>query len=194
MNTTLHQGLPFSTAAGEDRGVIQDIVRSYGIGEKIRALRREKKMGLVELGRHSGLSAALLSKIETGKLIPPLPTLLRIAMVFSVGLDYFFADDGRKNKVVVSKGDGSSDRVLIPEDPERKLEAELRSFASVPSQISAVRTGTAMLYLLSGGLTATVAGEQWELSEGDSMTFPLQLEHALRAAGDPARALVVLLP
>ena len=39
----------------------------YAIGAKIRALRLKKKMGLVELGRHSGLSPALLSKLERGR-------------------------------------------------------------------------------------------------------------------------------
>ena len=60
LSTTLEQGL-----------------RAYGIGDKLRTLRLSKKMGLVELGRHTGLSAALLSKVERGKLFPTLPTLLR---------------------------------------------------------------------------------------------------------------------
>ena len=38
----------------------------YAIGAKIRAVRLKKKMGLVELGQHSGLSPALLSKLERG--------------------------------------------------------------------------------------------------------------------------------
>ena len=42
-------------------------LENYGIGEKLRLLRLKKKMGLVELGRHTGLSAALLSKVERGK-------------------------------------------------------------------------------------------------------------------------------
>ena len=61
----------------------------YSIGEKLRTLRLRKSMGLVELSKHTGLSAALLSKLERGKLFPTLPTLLRIAMVYSVGLEYF---------------------------------------------------------------------------------------------------------
>jgi hypothetical protein len=36
-------------------------LQAYGIGEKMRALRLRKKMGLVELGQHTGLSPALLS-------------------------------------------------------------------------------------------------------------------------------------
>ena len=48
-----------------------------------------KKLGLAQLGEHTGLSPALLSKIERGNLFPTLPTLLRIAMVFGVGLEHF---------------------------------------------------------------------------------------------------------
>ena len=35
---------------------LQEGLKDYGIGEKIRALRLKKKMGLVELGAHTGLS------------------------------------------------------------------------------------------------------------------------------------------
>jgi transcriptional regulator with XRE-family HTH domain len=70
-----------------------DGLRPYNVGDKIRGLRLRKKKGPVELGRHTGLSAALLSKLEPGKLFPTLPTLLRIALVFSVGLEFFFRED-----------------------------------------------------------------------------------------------------
>ena len=52
---------------------LEEGLRAYGIGDKLRGLRLSKKMGLVELGRHTGLSAALLSKIERGRLFPTLP-------------------------------------------------------------------------------------------------------------------------
>src|SRR5689334_1553140 len=78
---------------------LREGLRSYAIGPKIRAIRLKRKMGLVELGKHTGLSPAMLSKIERGQLFPTLPTLLRIALVFSVGLDYFFS--GSRDKPVV---------------------------------------------------------------------------------------------
>ncbi len=37
-------------------------------------------MGLVELGRHTGLSAAMLSKVERGKLFPTPATHLRMTV------------------------------------------------------------------------------------------------------------------
>ena len=66
---------------------IRHILTSYDIGQKLRQLRLRKKIALVDLGKHTGLSASMLSQLENGKLIPTLPTLARIAMVFDVGLD-----------------------------------------------------------------------------------------------------------
>ena len=75
---------------------LREGLKSYSIGPKVRAIRLKKKMGLVELGRHTSLSPAMLSKIERGRLFPTLPTLLRIALVFSVGLDFFFSGQPRQ--------------------------------------------------------------------------------------------------
>src|SRR6188508_807597 len=96
---------------------LEEGLSDYAIGAKIRALRLKKKMGLVELGQHSGLSPALLSKLERGRLFPTLPTLLRIALVFSVGLDYFFAGSREKPLVVVVR---KAERVRLPERQEGK--------------------------------------------------------------------------
>ena len=82
----------------------------YDIGAKIKALRVGKGLGQVELGAHTGLSPALLSKIERGQIFPTLPTLLRIALVFGVGLEHFFlADEGPAVAVTRKK-----DRVRLP--------------------------------------------------------------------------------
>src|ERR1700688_2368463 len=93
---------------------ISDGLGRYSIGEKLRSLRLRKSMGLVELGKHTGLSAALLSKLERGKLFPTLPTLLRIAMVFGVGLDYFFTDERKRRVVGVVRREI---RIRLPERP-----------------------------------------------------------------------------
>src|SRR5919112_4282715 len=92
-------------------------LNGYAIGAKIRALRLRKKMGLVELGQHTGLSPALLSKIERGRLFPTLPTLLRIALVFSVGLEFFFAGTREKPLVAIVRKD---QRVTLPDRQDGK--------------------------------------------------------------------------
>src|ERR1700756_959681 len=144
----------------------------YSIGEKLRTLRLRKSMGLVELGKHTGLSAALLSKLERGKLFPTLPTLLRIALVFGVGLDFFFTDE-RKRRVlgIVRK----EERVRFPERPgqqevpyyfecldyratDRKLSAYLADFQEIaPEKVKPHQhPGVEFLFVLKGSLTLKI--------------------------------------
>ena len=49
---------------------LKETLDKYHVGDKLKHLRLRRKMGLVELSRHTGLSPALLSKLEHGKLYP----------------------------------------------------------------------------------------------------------------------------
>jgi transcriptional regulator with XRE-family HTH domain len=89
-------------------------LEQYGIGPKIRALRLKKKLGLVQLGEHTGLSPGMLSKIERGALFPTLPTLLRIALVFGVGLDHFFIESKERPAMAIIR---KRDRLRLPNRP-----------------------------------------------------------------------------
>ena len=54
-------------------------------GNLIRALRKARNLGLVELAKASGFDPGLLSRIETGKRYPPeLPGLIRLAKALGV--------------------------------------------------------------------------------------------------------------
>src|SRR3954465_1535588 len=166
--------------------IIQGL-KPYLIGEKIRTLRLKKSMGLVELGKHTGLSAALLSKIERGKLIPTLPTLMRIAMVFGVGMEFFFTDERKRHVLAIVRKD---DRKRFPERPgtpevsyffesldyevtDRKLSAYVADFQSIPPEKvkSHSHPGVELLHLLTGTLVMKIGLEEFELESGDSIYF-----------------------
>src|SRR5688572_15975583 len=175
---------------------LQSGLSEYGIGERIRTLRLKKKMGLVELGRHTGLSPAMLSKIERGRLFPTLPTLLRIALVFSVGLDYFFAG-GRQKPVVglVRRKDrlrfrekaGARDVAYEFESldypaVERRLNAYYAEFFPMPADKLRLHEhqGGEFVYALSGTLSVHIAGEEHVLEAGDSIYFDSSVPHGYR--------------
>lgn len=168
--------------------MIEETIRDHAIGEKIRMLRKEKKMGLVELGRHSGLSAALLSKVETGKLIPPLPTLLRIAMVFSVGLGHFFADDQEKRVVLLGRR-GPDPLGDLLAGATGKLKAAIHMLGPEGTELCDATSGTGVLYVLSGQIRASVGENTWTADAGDCVTFSLHLSRAFWGMGNGARAL-----
>src|SRR6201996_5801694 len=84
------------TAKATDSAVVAESIRPYAIADKLRTLRLRRSMGLTQLAEHSGFSPAMLSRLENGRLVPTLPTLTRIALVFGVGLDYFFTDPRKR--------------------------------------------------------------------------------------------------
>jgi len=190
---------------------LQEGLQRYSIGEKLRALRLRKKVGLVDLGRHTGLSPALLSKIERGKLFPTLPTLLRIAMVFSVGLEFFFSDERKRRIVVIVR---RQERQRFPEKPdagevafhfecldfpavERKLNAYYAEFHPLaPEKVRLHQhSGIEFIYLLSGKIGLRIGEEENSLEKGDAIYFDSSLPHGYRRIGNsPCSALVVTIP
>ena len=187
---------------------IEDNLRPYQIGPKLRALRLKKSMGLVELGKHTGLSPALLSKLERDKLHPTLPTLLRIALVFSVGLDYFFTDESRRHAAEVVR---KSERIRLPERPgvsdaayhfecldykcnDRRTNAYLAEFASVdPDKLRPHQhPGSEFLLVVKGKLGLRIGVNSYELDSGDSIYFDPSVPHTYRRVGkSPCQAMIV---
>ena len=94
-----------------DTETAENFISEKRIGERIKRLRLKKSMGLVELGRHTGLSASFLSQLETGRVVPTLRNLARIAMVFSKDLSYFFETDPQS----VFRVHRRKDRVRLPQ-------------------------------------------------------------------------------
>src|ERR1039457_6120136 len=75
----------------------------YCIGAKLRLLRTQKRLTLSRLAAETGLSTALLSKLETDRMIPTLPTLATISRVYGVGMSYFFAEPARHTLSITRK-------------------------------------------------------------------------------------------
>jgi transcriptional regulator with XRE-family HTH domain len=75
----------------------------YCIGMKLRSLRTQKRLTLARLAAETGLSTALLSKLETDRMVPTLPTLATISRVYGVGMSYFFNEPERHTLSVTRK-------------------------------------------------------------------------------------------
>ena len=188
---------------------IAESIRPYAIADKLRTLRLRRSMGLSQLAEHTGLSAAMLSRLENGKLLPTLPTLTRIALVFNVGLDYFFSDPRKRHVIAVAR---RQDREVLPSDPksdqmvpwhfesldfrvnERKLNGYLAHFHPVPAEnvTQHFHPGIELLYLIEGALEMIIGVETFQLGTGDSIYFDSMQKHSYRSLSKaPCTAVVV---
>src|SRR5918995_100796 len=140
----------------------------------------------------------MLSKIERGLLFPTLPTLLRIALVFGVGLEHFFTEESGRPRVAVVR---KADRLRLPDRPgadppayrfesldfpvtESKINAFYAEFArdAPPSELHR-HEGAELIYVLSGKLAVRVDDEETVLDAGDAMYFDSGAEHSYRSQG-----------
>ncbi|MBX5138365.1 helix-turn-helix transcriptional regulator [Rhizobium lentis] len=185
-------------------------LQRYAIGPRIKTMRLRKKLGLVQLAGHTGLSPAMLSKIERGQMFPTLPTLLRIAMVFGVGLDHFFKSDKEEPLIAVVR---KHERLKLPSPPgeknpaflfesldypasDRRMEAYYAEFPIDSSPSEPHQHGSAeFIYVLSGRLVVIVDGKETALDAGDAMYFDSSVPHSYRREGEGiSTALVVISP
>ena len=192
-----------------DVQVAESFIAEKRIGERIKHLRLKKSMGLVELGRHTGRSASFLSQLETGRVVPTLRNLARIAMVFSKDLSYFF-DPEPQTLFRVHRG---KDRVRLPQSgvpdpayyfaslgymvPDRQLDPYFAEFLPArtdreprPQQ----HFGCEFLYLLDGALDVRHGEITHHVESGDAVYFDASTIHSYQCSGaTPATALIVTL-
>lgn len=175
----------------------------YSIGMKLRTLRTQKHLTLSRLAIETGLSTALLSKLETDRMIPTLPTLANICRVYGVGLSYFFADAAKHTLAITRKahliGNGRSQEVvkqvlLHALNAQAKLVARMVEYppgaTGVMSEVG--QSVCSVVYVLEGELQLDAGGMHEMLQTGDCAYVDSDMAIAWSAGGtERCRALVV---
>jgi transcriptional regulator with XRE-family HTH domain len=177
------------------------------IGERIKRLRLKKSMGLVELGRHTGLSASFLSQLETGRVVPTLRNLARIAMVFSKDLSYFFETEPstlfrvhKKKERVRLPQSGVDDPTYYFESlgymvPDRQLDPYYAEFIPLKKTTDVrphVHPGYEFLYMLEGELEIRHADKVHTVETGDGVYFDASTPHAYRCLGKTSAVAIIV--
>ncbi|MDQ2833172.1 MAG: XRE family transcriptional regulator [Acidobacteriota bacterium] len=190
-----------------DGEAAESFIAEKRIGERIKHLRLKKSMGLVELGRHTGLSASFLSQLETGRVVPTLRNLARIAMVFSKDLSYFFEPEPqtlfrvhRRNERVRLPQTGADDPAYFFESlgylvPDRQLDPYFAEF--LPAKEGRLprahqHAGCEFLYLLSGALDVRHGEITHHVEAGDAIYFDANTIHSYVCAGTTAATAVIV--
>jgi quercetin dioxygenase-like cupin family protein len=150
----------------------------------------------------------MLSQLENGKLVPTLPTLARISMVFDVGVDYFFANKRARRRFSVVR---ANERIRFPDradspnpsfffeclayaSPDKRFQAYLAEFPhrdpkEVPEHM---HEGAEFLHVTEGKLEVNYQDESYVLRLGDSVYFDAAEPHSYRGTSKQAAKAIVV--
>ena len=202
--------------AGVRPEAAEAVVEAKRLGERIKFLRQRKQMGLVELGQYTGLSASFLSQLETGRVVPTLRNLARIAMVFSRDMSYFFEPDEPELFRIVR----ASERQRLPQTGADEPGYFFESLGQVPGfeagspgqkfvpyiaeflpggenrvPRSHQHAGAEFLYMLSGQMKLTHDGKEDFFEAGDAVYFHADATHSYERVGEETcTALILTMP
>ncbi|MGP8251569.1 MAG: helix-turn-helix domain-containing protein [Terracidiphilus sp.] len=177
----------------------------YCIGLKLRSLRTQKRLTLSRLAAETGLSTALLSKLETDRMIPTLPTLATICRVYGVGLNYFFGEPSRHTLAITRKAHlqgttrGPESLRITPlnvTSPACPIAAQMIEFPPGGSLIAidATHESNGLVYVLEGKLRLEAGGMHEILEAGDCALMDSEMALAWSSADKHRCRVLAVLP
>jgi len=177
------------------------------VARTLQALRADRGWSLDQLAARSGVSKGVLVALEQGRSNPNLATLARIGDAFGVPVTQL-VDLGGEPAVQISSPDasrvlwrgpfGGTGTIIGATDPPWAVELwrwEVMPGESFGGDAHAPATRE-MVWVESGTLTLTVAGERHAVGAGQCARFPASRPHRYGNAGEqPARlTMVVVIP
>ncbi len=181
----------------ESTGISEaDAVSAGRLGARVRELRRGRGLTLEEIAERSGVSRAMISKLERGEKNPTLVVAAKLAEGFGVTLSQLVGMEERREVVVVPR-----DRRMVMRDPDTGFERQLLSPSfggrgvefirnvipegSTSGEFPPHRRGVEEYIVVDKGrLKAVIGGEEPVLEEGDAMYFEADVTHRFDNAGD----------
>jgi transcriptional regulator with XRE-family HTH domain len=182
------------------------------MGERLRTERRRHGLSLRELAARLGVSASLISQVETGRAMPSVSTLYAIASELDVSLDDVLFDGrtggrrrrGRTRRAVPASplpaplqraADRKRIRLASGVVWERLTSTSTPGVeflhvtyevggASSPAEAFQRHEGHEWGYVSSGRLRVTIAFDEYDLGPGDAISFDSTIPHRLANVGD----------
>lgn len=180
----------------------------YHFGEKLRQVREAKGYTLKVVAQKAGVSESLVSQIERNHVSPAIDTLLTLADVLDINLEFLFEEYRKARPVSVIR---ANERITLQEEDV--------GFEAIAKPFTAEGNNTIETYLLKipvdshthrgsyghigrevglvtkGKILLKYEDKEYSLSEGDSVSFSAGVPHVIENIGTvPAEAIWVVSP
>ena len=149
------------------------------------------------MAKAAGVSESLVSQIERNHVSPAIDTLLALAEVLDINLEFLFDEYRRKRPVHIIRKDErpvihedsiTYEQILRPEgyDDSKAVESYI---IKIPAHAHTHRgyyghLGHEFGIIIKGTALLTYENKEYVLNEGDSISFPSSCPHVLENPGD----------
>ncbi len=181
----------------------------YRFGEKLRMVREKRGFTLKTVASKAGVSESLVSQIERNRVSPAIDTLLTLADVLDINPEFLFEEFRRSRPVSIvrtaerrkrTEGKVFYEELAHPFDKNGSYSME-SYIITIPAggrtnHGSYGHLGQEIGYVLEGKALFKYENEEYELEEGDSISFSSSAPHILENASETnlLRTLWVLNP
>ena len=168
------------------------------VGKKIKKERIRKKMSLDRVANETGLSIDYLKKIEAGKEIPPVGTLLQLARALEIDSGFFLREQETslksRIKAYTKRTENYAYTTLTPGAENKHLKAfkviidPMQDHRGVGYQ----HEGEEFVYVLTGKIELTVGDHINMLNASESLHFNSGIRHKIKNIGEEKAELIVV--
>lgn len=178
------------------------------VGAKIREERKKKKLKLNEISAMTGISIAMISKIENGRVFPTLPSLLQIIEALGLSLNSFFNDlpenpnfsgymhfKKSEYQQIEKEEDsrGFDYRLVFNHNLEKSaLEVSVLTLSPGASREEVTTEGLQLLFVAKGEIEYYFHEKVICLSEGDTLFFDGRIPHVPKNTSEQDAFLLVM--
>jgi len=156
------------------------------LGEKLKAIRMEKKMTLDEVAKKSSLTKSFISQIELNKTSPSITSLMKVASALEIRLTDLFRENNLVEDVLVKKEKRNSYynkntqltiELLSHRFPDQKMEP-IFFYGAPKKEVEAIpRVGQEFVYIIKGKIKLILDQKEYIAEEGDSLYFDSSIPH-----------------
>ncbi|MBJ6368396.1 helix-turn-helix domain-containing protein [Snuella sedimenti] len=184
-----------------------EIIASW-IGSKIKDIRKEQNLNLSALSEKSGISIAMISKIENGRVYPTLPSLLQLFDALEINLNTFFNDfyindhfpgfifKKREDYKHVNKEEDSEgfnyETILSHTIKKSMMEISLLTLSKDSKRKKLTTDGFEYIYLLKGSIDYELESQTFKMETGDSLFFDGRMQHVPHNTANEDSVLLVI--
>ena len=171
--------------------------KPYHFGEKLREVREHKGYTLKVVAQRAGVSESLVSQIERNHVSPAIDTLLALADVLDINLEYLFEEYKRERPVTIIRNNERpsihEDEVIYQELPRptpSSKDNDIETYAvKIPYGAHTHRgsyghIGYEMGIIIRGKAKLAYDGKEYILEEGDSVSYSAGAPHVIENIGD----------